>query len=115
MKIGHKITIQCVASTEGCKKCIFSNDMDLFKPSDKNCCIKCMDYECEDNTSVIFVEVKEYWVFMWQDSTIKAPGIDNPMEVKGIYLSEELAYSRAEQYVKSNSGHWYIKYIKMDM
>ena len=56
----------------------------------------------------------EVYVFMWED-LIESPMVDNTMEVKGVYTSKELAYSKAETYAKSNSGHWYIKPIKMDV
>ena len=56
----------------------------------------------------------EVWVFMWQD-TVEAPMADNSIELKGVYSSKELAYSKAEDYAKSNSGHWFVKPIKMDV
>jgi len=56
----------------------------------------------------------EVWVFMWQDR-IESPMIDNSIEVKGVYSSKELAYSKAETCAKYNSGHWFVKPIKMDV
>jgi hypothetical protein len=56
----------------------------------------------------------EVWVFMRQDM-VESPMADNSLEVKGVYSSKELAYSKAETYAKSNSGHWFVKPVTMDV